>query len=133
MINLQDVSWPSQFGVRGCDKGPYADSYGGGAETCGLNESVSFSWSTTQIWDAFLIGSMSYSATGSVYNGYDTAGLNCNTNPDPAYPVTLQLACGVMENSRLDESLATPEPASVVLLATGFIGIAAFARRRRER
>ena len=126
-IDLQLDDWPNTPGILGCANGPYAFN---SAFTCAPGANVTFSWFTTQTWDARDIGSISVTTTGMIAGG-NYGGRSCASNPNLAPPFTSDVpTCDVMsEETTVDPA---PEPASIVLVASALLGLSAVARRRRR-
>ena len=127
VINLQTLDWPTD-GITGCNPGPYLANV---AHTCAPNSTVSFSFSTSQYWEAALIGDMTIDHMFAPVNFGSASATSCGTNPNlspgTGYPPASRVLSDKIVNS------ITPEPASVVLLATGVLGVGGLAARRKRK
>lgn len=116
-VTFSTTTTTAEGGVQGCNVHPSAvQSY---FQTCGTGWVV-FTFTTTNRWNAAdaQIAWKVYSAAADGGTYYA-----CRTDNDPTWG----------EFCEAVDPTVTPEPASMVLLGTGLMGLAGYARRRRRK
>lgn len=101
----------SNFGIGGCAAGDPANGLGQMGQTCGPNETISFSFFTSRTYD---MGAMSVADV-------EWGGLDANASNDSCIA---GVNCAVT---------ATPEPGTLLLAFTGLSGFLGAHRRRRQK
>lgn len=116
-VSFATTTTTAEGGVMGCNVFPAGvQNY---FQTCGTGWVV-FSFTTRNQWDA--------ASSQVAWKVYTTAAdgktyYACRSENDPTWG----------EFCEAVEPTVTPEPASMALLGSGFVGLAAYARRRRRR
>jgi len=112
--------------LGGCGTGPLLGLYGTPVRTCAPGSTFTVAFSIDDAIDANQFTTVFIEA----YNGQGASA--CFTNPADGFSPGYS-ACGVYAESITNDSAVTPEPVTMVLMATGLFGVGGVGLRRKKR